>query len=160
MEKELTVKLDVEAITREAIEAQVHREIFEDGHTDELLRKTIAAQVEKLVASVAQDEVRKRIAAAIDDVFATGWHKTDSFGRAEGGAKTVRDLILEFLTARDRYSSDGQWIERTTREQFNVVFMKEINPEIVKAKQVFKEMLDTTIRDRLALAIREAMGLK
>jgi hypothetical protein len=159
MEKQITVTLDVQGLTIDAIRSQVHQHIYEHRDVDELVRDAVRGEVEKLAGKIATEEIRRRIAAAIDDVFATGWRKTDEYGREQGKVETVKDMILGYLKSSDRYSSAGQWIEKATREAFNAYFSKEIEPEVRAAKQRFKEMLDSTIHDRLATALREAMGL-
>src|SRR6476661_116380 len=127
MESEITVKLDVRELTVDAIAAQIHQHIYEQRDVDESIRKAVAAEVEKLVSATAKKAIEKRIAAAIDDVFTNGWKKTDEYGREQGKTVTVRDMVLGYLTATDRYSSSGQWMEKTAKELFSQFFAKELD---------------------------------
>jgi hypothetical protein len=140
------IRYDLAEIVRESVKESV------EAH----LRKLVEAEVE----GVATEVVRDKIQAAAAEVFATGWTKTDEYGRPKEKSLTVRDMILEHLTSRDRYSGAGTWMERMLNEHLAATIKEVVQPEIDAAKKAFKEMLDGSIRDKLSAALREAMGLK
>lgn len=152
---EVRVKFDVAAEVRRVIGVYFRGESFE-----RLVRAEIAKYVNIEVVNqfgiVAQDEIAKVVREAI----AEGWEQIDHYGRGSGKRVKAKDLVVEYLTSRDRYSSSGQWLERRSGELFNELFRKEIDPLVAEAKKMFKDMLDSSIRDKLAGALREAMGLK
>jgi hypothetical protein len=140
------IRYDLGEIVRERVKESV----------DEHLQKLVESEV----AGVATEVVRDKIQVAAAEVFATGWTKTDEYGRPSEIKKTVRDMILEHLTARDTYSSRGTWMEKMLNEHLASTIRVSVQPEIDAAKKMFKEMLDGSIRDKLSTALREAMGLK
>jgi len=141
-----SIRYDIAGLVREQVK----------DHVDDHLRKVVAAEVEQIAIATVRDKIK----AAAEETFAQGWAKTDEYGRPTGQTRTVRDMILEHLNARDRYSSNGSWLEKTLTELMRETIQKVVQPEIEAAKKAFKEMLDVSIRDKLATALREAMGLK
>lgn len=108
----------------------------------------------------AEDVARVDIKKQMRDLIEDGWQKTDSYGRPDGKKVTVKDLVLEYMNAHDRYDSRGTWMQKTLQSLLTETLQKVVAPEIEAARKAFKDMLDTSIREKLTNALREAMGLK
>ncbi len=124
------------------------------------LDQKIDGLADTLVREKFDQVVGERIVAAVDEVLREGWTKTDEYGSARGPKVTLKDRISEFLSQRDRYSSNQNVIDKAIKESLDKTLSGDFKKEIDAATKSLRAQLDAAVSDKFVSAIKAAMGVK
>lgn len=139
------------------------------GRTSKLsdsVAKVVKAKVAEAVDGIVKAEIekvsREHVEDAVRAALAEGWQKTDNYGTPTGPKLGLKDRIVEFLNTRDGYYSNEKRnrIERIVEDTVKAVFDAEFKKEMEAAKAQFRSMLDTSIQQKFAEAVKAGLGLK
>lgn len=119
-----------------------------------LLRKVVAAEVQRIVSG----ELEARVRGEVEDVLRNGWKKTDDWGR-ELKSVTIRDMAIDYVNGKDGSYDRDMRLSKIMKETLEQAIRGELGKEIAAAKEAFKQMLDESLRAKLAEALRVALGL-
>lgn len=174
----ITIDIDNGALIDQCasqILAQYHGDYDEDGELidngkhqpnkqiDRVIRETVIAKVRKSLDEAIGSVTGEYIRAAVADVMAEGWSKTDNYGCQVGPKLTLKDRISETLTKLqgDSYSSNRKnLIDAVIENAVSNAFKTDFAKTIEDAKVKFKAALDGTIAAKLQEALKSSLGLR
>jgi len=145
-----------EEIVERAVDILIH------GTADNLreeVRKSVAAQLGKLVEQITEEEVRRIVLNEIKD----GWPEYTRWG-----STTKRVTLAESVTTMLEHQADWEgygrgrstWLEHTMRKILSNVVEKDLKEEAQAARVKFAAMVDEVIKSKFAETIRNALGGK
>jgi AcrR family transcriptional regulator len=127
----------------------------------QFLEKKIDGLAETLVRERFDTVIAVRISAAVDEVLAEGWVKTDEYGGARGPKVDLKARISEFLSQKDRYSSPNlNVIDKAVKDAVDKTLSGSFKTEIDAAVKSLRAQLDAAVSDKFVNAIKAAMGVK
>jgi len=127
---------------------------------EERTQKAIERRIETVVDKAFREVVEARVTAAVDAILTEGWQPTDGYGRADGPKKTLKDLVLGMLTARDRYDNNRSYLDKSIADNVDKVLRGELGKAIEEAKAKVRETLDHAVMTKLQQALKEGLGLQ
>lgn len=125
---------------------------------EKMAEAMLAKRLEKLIGEISKARVEKEL----ETVLAEGWQKTDQWGKPAGEPTTIKALILDWLRATDRYSSNGPRLEVILKEMVTHTLSAkgELGPEIAAAKAKFRQMVDESVMASWLAHVKSALGVK
>jgi len=153
----LTLQVDLVSLLREGQLLDYDEDTDEARYAPEFERSIVLAAAEKIVKDFAsgeieaaiRDQIQAQVAEAVQSALDGEIQMTDMFGRAQGEAKPLRDMLVDrageqlqkWLKASDRYSGGSEFdkfltqqVDRALREDLNEV-VKTARAEVKAAMQ-------------------------
>lgn len=117
-------------------------------------------RIERAVDRRAQETVAKEVDDAVRRVIAEGWEELDRWG-GRGKRVSLAERVAGLLREKvDNYGNNRSRYESLMRDAVEEAFKRELAPMLEQAKAEFKAALDDGIRQRLADALKGALGLR
>lgn len=133
---------------RHAAEHQIAEELGENFRS--WLREKAEEAIEERIAALTGEE----IAAAVREVLATGWAKTNSYGERTGQVTTVSSRVREWLEPRDSYRNP---LPDIFREELTKALKGELGKVLAEATAKLRAMVDETIAAKLRGVLKDAI---
>jgi hypothetical protein len=124
----------------------------------EYLNKRLDEAIGAAVKAAFDELVTAKISAMIEVVIAEGWQQTDNYGRPTGRVAGLKDRISAILDRTDNHNN-ASFVTRTITDAVATTMRGELQPVIDKARADLKAKVDGAILDRLAQAMRAALGM-
>jgi len=125
----------------------------------EVAEKEVRRLVAEAVEALVRTQVEVMVTEAIQQLLAEGFDQYDEYG-SKRGHKSLRDLVHERLTQRDRYGNHDSKLNETIARAVEQALAKEFRPIIDEAKAALRARFDEVITVTVAKAVREASGLR
>ena len=155
IEKDIPVTFNLsQVVVEDYIRAAIDRQV--EAAIERAVDDAVTDAVTKLVEGVG----RERIGKEIERVMAEGWPMTNEYGEAKGTSVTVKDRISKILNERDRYNSNGTFIDQTVKRQVDETLNKTLKADIQAAKDKFKAEVDAVLTATIREALAKNLGLK
>lgn len=128
------------------------------------VKERINAIAESMVREKFDAVIADRITSAVDAVLADGWYETDSYGGRKGDRHDLKARISKALTEPRRdsggYSRKPSILDERLDEAIKAALNGEFAEVIKKATTDLRARLDATVTQKVAEAIKSALGVK
>jgi len=151
------IKIEIEDLGEldEWVTAIVHRKVQEQ------IEKKLDETIETAVSAAANEVIADKLRAQAEAIIADGWTETDGYGRTTR-VRTLRDLMTDLLTkpSGDSYSRNREpFATKVIKEALSAAITKNFAADIAAAQKELKGMLDASVKEKLANALKQALGL-
>jgi len=135
---------------------------YDDGGSK--IRDGVARALNRLVKAAAEEEIARLVgegvAAAVGEMLAKGWTKTDQYGQRDGTV-TVQSLVVQYLTVRGGSYNDRETrLETWTKALVEEAIKKEMGPLIEQAKKQVRDVLDKNVTGAIRRALLDGAGIR
>lgn len=127
---------------------------------EKLIEQRIKDAVDAAVANTASAVAREQLEPMVKEILAGDQLRVPNRGyySNEPSPKTLRQIIGDFFSSRD--NSSRSWVQELAQKAIEDALKKEFEPQIKAAGAQLREKLDTLLGSKVALAMREALGLR
>lgn len=130
------------------------------------MKEALEQRIDELAAEQVRDcfdeIIKARIVAAVDEVLAEGWRRTDEYGNPRGDKLDLKGRISEHLTKHQSggYGREARtFVDELVHKTVESVFTRELQGELEKARKSLRAQLDAVVAGKVAETIKQALGL-
>lgn len=155
IEKDIPVTFNVShVVVTDYIKSAIERRV------EDAIQHAVDDAVSVAVAGLVDEIGRERISKAIEQVLAEGWQKTNDYGENTGAKIGLKERIGKILGERDRYGSNGTYIDELVKRQVQEALNKDLKADIQAARDKFKAEVDAVLTATIREALAKNLGLK
>jgi hypothetical protein len=148
----------LEIVAERAIERLFGR--YGNESMESQLKKHIHALVEQSARDILSARVDAHIGAAVEEILAEGFQKTNEYGEPKGQRVKVSSFVLTYLEgSQSSYDRGPRW-HKVADALVQTYMTKEIQPLLEKLKKRVVDALDTSVAGQIREVVLKGLGLK
>lgn len=123
------------------------------------ITEEVKSAVQRIVSGYVERAAEERATAAVDEVLAAGWQKTDEYGSPRGLPMSLKDRVTEHLFTAQRWDRTTA-VDKILNELLDKALREDVGQALAKAKEQITAEVDKVIAAKLGETMRTALGLK
>jgi flagellar biosynthesis/type III secretory pathway protein FliH len=119
-------------------------------------RDELSSRIKASITANIDTETREMIRSELRTAVESGWTETNAYGEATGKTLTFKERVSKALNNRDY---NNPLADKNISEMVKSLLGEVLKKEVEEARVKFRQQVDDILREKLAAALRNSLGL-